>query len=119
MGAAGAFGLGFAVGFLVTLISITLAGIPFAWLLPLFGYAKLALELELAASAVVGVLFGVTALVMWSIWGALDRKQQFGLVALLFIIGVIFLQPEIDAVALIGLALSYGGVQKALPAKKK
>lgn len=113
LGPLAAFGLGFAVGFILSVIALGALGLPFLFVAGLFGAGNLVLLAILGGAAVAGFLLGVVSLVMWYVWSALDRTQQFVLVVALLAIGLLFVQVELDAVALIGLALTMSGVGKS------
>lgn len=113
LGPLAAFGLGFAVGFILSVIALGVLGLPFLFVAGLFGAGNLVLLVILGGAVVAGFLLGVVSLVMWYVWSALDRTQQFVLVVALLAIGLLFVQVELDAVALIGLALTMSGVGKS------
>ncbi|MDG6902573.1 MAG: hypothetical protein JRM80_11535 [Nitrososphaerota archaeon] len=116
-----AFGLGFGVGFAVAFLSIGVLGLPFFFLASAMGAADLFLLVLVGVSALAGLVFGTVSLALYYLWSALTRTQQFVLVVALLAIGLLFVQVELDAVALIGLAFTMSGVgkskQKALVAK--
>jgi len=66
---------------------------------------------------IVGFLTVIIAgVVMYYIWRAIPRTVQLGIVAILFVVGILFVQPELDILAIIGLVFTALGIgqQKAL-----
>ncbi|MDG6970144.1 MAG: hypothetical protein JRN54_03440 [Nitrososphaerota archaeon] len=112
MGPMAAFFLGFAVWFIVAFLAVDVLSLPFFFIASFFGAGLSFLLIVAGFSALIGFLGGVVSLVMYYIWSALDRTQQFVLVVALLAIGLLFVQVELDAVALIGLALTMSGVGK-------
>lgn len=119
IGPLGAFAMGFVIAFAVAFLAIAALGLPLFAIAAFFGYGQLYLLVVAGISALVGVVFGVVAVVMYVVWRAFTRPQQFAIAIVLLAIGLALVQPEVDIVAFIGLALTMAGVSKAgaLPQK--
>lgn len=107
-----AFAVSFAFGFLATLVIALVISAPFGFLLGLFGAAQYVVMLDLLTATVGGMVFGIVGVVVFSVWRALTRPQQFALVAFLLVVGILSAQPEVDAIALLGAVFTMVGVSK-------
>jgi hypothetical protein len=91
------FGLGASVGLLF--------GAPFALLLSLFGFN---LAGVIGGIVVVsGLVAGVGAVLLAAIWISIPPNMRILIAVGILIFGLILFQPELDAIGLAGLALTY------------
>lgn len=75
-----------------------------------------ALYLTFAVALGLLTLMGAAGgLVVFLAWRAIPAPAQLLIAALLFVAGLALLQPELDAVALLGLLFTLKGVSKAPP----
>lgn len=118
MGPVAAFLLGFGVGFALTVLAVGVLGLPLFFVASLLGAGGAFLLFLFAAGAFVGFLFGAVSIVLFYLWSALTRMQQVLVVVLLLVAGLLLVQPELDAIALIGLALTASGVGRGGMARR-
>jgi hypothetical protein len=95
------FALGFVIGF--SFISLGLGWLSF------FGLGRLVLELQLTLGVIVGVVFGGFGLGFYYLGRALGRKGLLAVAALLFVLGLVLVQPEVDALAVLPAAFALVG----------
>jgi hypothetical protein len=93
------FALGFISGFLFVTITLGLV----SFLIP----AQLLLFAQIAVALVLGVIYGILGLFVFYIGHAIGRLGLVTIAALLFILGIVFIQPEIDVFALIPLVFAF------------
>lgn len=104
--AAYAFAIGFGVGFILGLAFGGLFGF-------LFGALSAGLEVGFFFGLIAGVVTGVVGLVLFFVWRLLSRNQQLMLIAVALALGLFVPGLEfLDAVALVGGALTFTGVKK-------
>ena len=88
----------------------------FALITETTGNSILGLEIGLGLFVVsFAVYFVVLFLVGW-IFSKIPRRVAYVLIALLLVVGILFLQPEIDVVALFGLIFVFLAGGRTLPA---
>ena len=92
------------------------AAFSFALITETTGNSILGLEIGLGLFVVsFAVYFVVLFLVGW-IFSKIPRRVAYVLIALLLVVGILFLQPEIDVVGLFGLIFVFLAGSKTLPA---
>ncbi len=62
---------------------------------------------------IVGFLTVIIAgVVMYYIWRATPRTIQIGIIAILLVLGILFVQPELDFLAIVGIVYTALGVSQ-------
>ena len=98
-----AFVLSFALGFISGFLFVTITLGFFSFLIP----AQVLVFAQIAVALILGIIFGVVGLGIFYVGRSIGRLGLVTIAALLFILGIVFIQPEIDVFALIPLVFAF------------
>ena len=98
-----AFVLSFALGFISGFLFVTIA---IGWL-SFFGLGQIVVFAQILVAIIFGVIFGLLGLLVFYLGRSIGRLGLVTIAALLFVLGIVFIQPEIDVFALIPLVFAF------------